>query len=359
MLYISRMLGQTKVVVVDTDDGLETIITYRELHDYVTKLGIEIQGIETAIELNRFGQRKIIKGVSVYQPADTVTREQTKLKVLRGVDVKTFNGKIMSVSLESETAGKVIRLRLSDYGSECGECIFLSMPVCHSSSYYVCNIVAVLDDKIKLNSRSLNLFFEHGVVIDTSEVRNKATVELVCKEISRSYKAVKFINEMVFDSDVSRMDYYKAFALLAREYNTDPQLDSLIGFVKDADTVSDIVSKRFRAEFISLADSELRKSPQKRMMNEAIILYRTFSLWDYKSYIDSADFSDLKRDDFIRAFDSMREMTSCNKAAITRFKNYIKYFIVTPELQNAYIRLLHNVLGFINAYGYSRGWPRG
>ena len=118
MLYISRFVGQDHYGVVDTDDGDESIVSLSELYRLVYDVGLNILGT-----MPNKAKSMPESSVHVFQPLDTVTRLQTKTKVLQGVDVKTYGEMITSISWVRDDIKEPVTLRLSDFGTRCADYI--------------------------------------------------------------------------------------------------------------------------------------------------------------------------------------------------------------------------------------------
>ena len=357
MLYISRFVGQSKYGVVDTDDGSETVVTYKELCEYALDLGMHIEGVNVVTETVRGRARLAIRGISAVQDVATVSNSQTKLKILRGIDIKTYNGKIVSMTAEKGVAQAGTRVRLSDYGNECGEYIFKSMLFGYSGAQYTGSIIVVLDDKVKITSKSLRDFHDHGVTLDMTEVTNKDVIEYVCRELSRAHMAVKFMSQYVIDIQ-PRMDYYIACALLNRDANVNPKVDKLSELVSDVPAVTELITKRFRTEFLSLSNGVLRPVDKSSWVGTSKTFYMTVCGVDFGSY-SIKDFNILRHSEIMLMFGALTELTTCNKAVVKRFENYIWFFDASKELQVAFIRLLKKTCEMVYLRGRERKWPRG
>lgn len=111
MLYLSRFLGPDAYGVVDTDDGVEDIVSFSDLYSALIA-GIEVVGV-CATNLS---------GHTIHQPAETSSQFQVKTNLLYGVDVKTFGDTITNIRLDN--CSKPVTLRLSYYGKSCAGFIF-------------------------------------------------------------------------------------------------------------------------------------------------------------------------------------------------------------------------------------------
>ena len=175
MLYISRRIGSELFGVVDTDDDTEEVVSTAKLEDCVKRNGLVIEGVE------RFQDFRHRARILPQQFADTLSRQQIKARMVYGVDITVYNGAITSILWDELKAPAT--LRLSDFGSELGDCILY----CHEN-YSTPKLTLVFDDGIKsLSYMSLRVETWHptsmvkptGVVIDVSEVSDLNMVRLI------------------------------------------------------------------------------------------------------------------------------------------------------------------------------------
>lgn len=171
MLYVSRYIDEIdKVVVVDTDDGEETIINTNMLDHYCRTLHLDIKGVDS-----RWAALDMDSCITIYQDPATKTKRQNKLAVMYGVDIVTSQGMITHISWGEVI--KPVKVRLSDFGSECADFLV------HGNSW-VCNkkIVLVLDDKLKIRASSFAVV-EHEIwdypdaVLDLQEISDDELAE--------------------------------------------------------------------------------------------------------------------------------------------------------------------------------------
>lgn len=186
MLYVSRYVGGDKVGVVDTDDGVEEVLTEEKLWDIVRSLHIQVVGCEKWEDSGR-GYDYIY----VYQPAETISVQQTKAKAILGVDIKMHNGAIANVHIDWDGIKSPVTLRLSDFGVVCLDHIFAM----NDDYYSDLSVTFVLDDKLKIgkdtfsHSSAFELGFESprvddiGIVVDLSEITNDAVAEMVWRSL--------------------------------------------------------------------------------------------------------------------------------------------------------------------------------
>lgn len=176
MLYISRCIDFSKYGVVDTDDGVEEVVGLMDIIKMVRDTHIDIKGVvsDPDIICSDFGPGMI----RPYQPAETMTALQAKTNLLSHVCVKTYGTMITSVCWRVDELREPVRIRLSDFGSSCADCILRENLLLGSKT-----VILVLDDKLSVTPKTFRLgrlmpsavdIKEGiGVVFDMHEVRNK------------------------------------------------------------------------------------------------------------------------------------------------------------------------------------------
>lgn len=351
MLYISRHIGQAKYGVVDSDDGVETVCTYGDLHEYVIGLGLDIKGVQVTEVVSRGKLKPMIQRVDVYQDASFVTRSQAKMKVLSGVDVKTYGDQVVAINIGKGGLPKKTELRLSDYGTSCGEYIFQRMTTLTNGA-----LVIKLDDNIALTSKSLRYCFDRGVVIDTSEVTEKKVIEYVARELSGSYHWLTKIYDNVVRDNQSRIDYYVACTVLARPSNHDPRISKIDDLVSDAVIINRVIGKRHRAEFVSVSKANLMQANNLRWANFSKQYVQFIRSMDAQSLLAGGKFAALRGSRFVEIFGALRECSTCNKNVLTRYENYIKFFEATKEVQTAFVSLCRRASDWLIELAYDEGW---
>lgn len=172
MLYLSRIIkGKTeKYGIVDTDDGVETIVTRAKLRKIVVEDGIVIDGV------------RIINGntdIFTFCPSrdnTKVSSKQVRLEFLTGVRINTFAGEITSIRVDGKVMRDGQRIRLSEYANRMDwnvKVIFLNMDMQR--------LTLVFDDKIETGGSCVLPRGDH-LVFDMTEKTNN-------EEVSQFYKA--------------------------------------------------------------------------------------------------------------------------------------------------------------------------
>ena len=184
MLYISRYIGFNNYGVVDTEDGLEDVVSADDIKNAVFRAGLTIEGVEVAFGI-RTGMRDRLVDILAYQNPATVTRLQAKTTVALNTEVVVYDGKIVSIRWRKDSIKKPVTIRLSDFGVDCGERILYGN---YESRKH--KITLIIDDKVRLNENTLlcrGLFGEHRVIgelglgmkIDLREVTDKDFAQMI------------------------------------------------------------------------------------------------------------------------------------------------------------------------------------
>lgn len=182
MFYVSRRVGATKYGVVDTDDNHEDVMDKAEIKNAVCKLGVQILGVTTKIGKSNL---LTIDRIEVYVPPAVRTKQESKLLMLKKIDIKSSGGKILSLDWNPLPNSPNRVIRLSDYGTSCGPTILPQRYVKEGYPHHVAdqNITLILDDKITIERKTFKGCYATGLVFDLREVTNKQTVEWFYAEL--------------------------------------------------------------------------------------------------------------------------------------------------------------------------------
>lgn len=180
MLFVSRYIqnlvgvqdsfGNVEVQygVVDTDDDVEEICTWDGLQKVCLGCGVDIEGV---VKLPEIG---ILLSVKPYQLRETITDKQSKLSLLKGVDVVVWNDQITSIIFDRLKSGTETSIRLSDFGNSVADRVF-GTPEGRDESL----LTIVFDDKVTFTPYSFSISapwypgYEHlGVVYDIRELHD-------------------------------------------------------------------------------------------------------------------------------------------------------------------------------------------
>lgn len=201
MLYISRRIGANKAGVVDTDDGVEQIISlYQFGSSMYKKLGVR------GCTFTGMYQSSVI--VLPYQPDETRSPIQLKSRLLTGVDVKVYNDIVTNINL-STVLNPPVTIRLSDFGSKCSDCLLLGNKDTgrHIITLVFDNKISVGDDAFRRDIEIIGLGVQGvGVKFDLREV----------EDVSKIYSGLIRFNGWQILSSV--IDHRERFDSMVRMY---------------------------------------------------------------------------------------------------------------------------------------------
>ena len=209
MLYVSRHDGINFYGVADTEDGSEEIVTRSKLIKCVEELGMVIHGADFLPYAKR------VADTVPYQPKETMTQLQMKTKLVKFTEVKVYKNMVTSIHYRHKEIREPVTLRLSDYGSECADCILWEND---QALRHV--ITILLDDKIKVGKftfrrdeavRSLGPN-GYGVKFDLTGVTDYAEAEALYRQF-RAQDGAKCLSYII-DSPERTKQIRKFFGLV-------------------------------------------------------------------------------------------------------------------------------------------------
>lgn len=197
MLYVSRYVSRDTYGIVDTDDGQEEIVSEEELEGICCDLCLPVLGVT----VYSGAACRYVESILPYQPSWTLTQLQIKTKVLRGVEVCTYQDMVTNVRWNNADIVAPVRIRLSDFGDLCGACILSGNT--HARLH---KITLVLDDNITFGSKVFKLRKDDtymgrdgiGVMVDLRDMHDDIMVE-------RAYRS--FFNGDLVNLNSSIIDY--------------------------------------------------------------------------------------------------------------------------------------------------------
>lgn len=141
MLFLSRRVGLNTYGVVDTDDNVETVVSYKDLASCIIERGLKIAGVAVLAD-----RSSAALSVAPYQLQDSITPFQVKTSLAYHVDIITYGTIITGIRIHSSEIVAPVRLRLSDYGDSCAAYIFRGLNSCSRLH----KLTLVIDDKLSL-----------------------------------------------------------------------------------------------------------------------------------------------------------------------------------------------------------------
>lgn len=334
MLYVSRMVDRSHVCVTDSDDGVEDVLTASELIKYTRDLGLDIKGV--SVFRGKGGRYKV--SASVYQPMETVSTTQTKHKVLSGVDVKVSGSTITSIQWPVQRDDHPVSIRLSNFGTSCADYIFWWKGLTENR-----NLTIILDDKIKATGKSFKYLSIIGVKFDLREVKNEKLATLVYKAFMATHgnRGVRGERFPVFiQDDLNRLRYWQAVYYLDNEplsWNDHKE-------VFHDEQIAARIYKEFAGEFKAISECEFYLNSKDSESERSWYIRRKY--YDIDPDRDD-DFDYMRRNCMPDLFNLIANYTTCNSGVVTRFKNYIMYFDVPKDIQEAFIKFARNAHDFL------------
>lgn len=348
MLYVSRYVGQTKYGVVDTDDGVETVVSFQDLADYVLVDGLDIKGVNIDYIVRRNKQVPFVRSITVYQEGSFLTARQAKTKTLKGIDVIVNNGRIAQITVGNGGLKQETRLKLSDYGTSCGEYILKNLNYLRDN-----RLIIELDDGIAVGPKTFKYYVNRGVVLDMTAVKNSKTVEYIAHELSSSERWLENPIAPVIDTP-QRMDFYIAETILNRSINSLPQIKSIRELVSDPVAVNALIAKKHRSEFKGVSRAQFLPGRYFRGARDTKRFVGWLAGFGWLTKCDN--YETLVNKNCINILACLRECSTCNNNVLLRFENYIRFFTPTDEIKKAFVQLCQSAGKWLLDLGLLEGW---
>lgn len=221
MLYISRIYGgvgrygsKPEYGVVDSDDGVETVVSFDDLRRICVDTGLQVLGVHKYLRhvgagtcVEKGNMIVSIGSIVPYQPPETMTIHQNKLLAMYGIRLSTYKDLITCIETTRKDADSVIafRLRLSQFGSRCADHI-LGYQTINSVMY---ELTLVLDDNCPFTDTT---FFEAPVKLEESgggikfDVCECTDSDKIFKLYLKAAKTLKSVHKPLEDIRLSIID---------------------------------------------------------------------------------------------------------------------------------------------------------
>lgn len=216
MLYISRYIGLNEFGVVDTDDGVEEVVTLQQVIRACGPLNVQIAGVETHIRGFSYGKKSFVDSVLAYQDPITKTSLQLKLSLLGHVDVVTYGNMITNVLWDFDKIKEPVFVCLSDFGSCCGDRILWG-----NANRGEHKITLILNDKIEFGPKTFRLSDKEqrwsvgidgvGVMFDIHELHDDYKAQLVYQALMIDEVFDLLLLESVIDSEERKQRMVERF----------------------------------------------------------------------------------------------------------------------------------------------------
>ena len=202
MLFISRRVADTVCHdsgapkeyygVVDTDDDVETVISFSDLFEIVNA-GIQIEGVKTERMIGpKRGWNLRITGVFPYQLSSS--KQSAKALLVGGVTVSSYKSTVTGITWNPVSLGVNVKLRLSNFGDSCADYIIDCLVVGEHKHL----VVLVFDDNLKsVTEHSFQLGVQEwkfatlglesqdstGVALDLRDLKTDDLARVIYKQI--------------------------------------------------------------------------------------------------------------------------------------------------------------------------------
>ena len=161
---------------------------------------LDIAGVDVSVE--KFPFFREVRDIRPYQPPETLTQAQLKMRMLAGVDITVLDGVLTGISWDERRVTEPIRIRLSDYAGACSDCILSG---CRNIGFH--KLTLVLDDNIEFGKWTFDFMEEDdiyegvegvGVAIDVRDIRDEKKLEIAY---------LSFIHDALHDLSGSIIDF--------------------------------------------------------------------------------------------------------------------------------------------------------
>lgn len=172
MYYVSRRGYPNFCFVVDTEDGVESLVSYTDLAYATERMGLDVKG--AILSYSAFGGSDIrhVSDVQPYQPEETKSKLQIKTSLLYDTDILVYGNEITSITVREPKS--IAKIRLSDFGECVGSYV---LDTCRFSDKN--KIVLVLDNKLTFSRQAFQTSggfapYDFGVALDIHELNDIA-----------------------------------------------------------------------------------------------------------------------------------------------------------------------------------------
>lgn len=340
MLYLSRVVGENKFAIVDTDDKTEEIVTRKKLHRIVEDLGIDIEGVETYVTDD--GQRRVFR-LCPCQLDKYFSRKQLKTRMLRGVDITVYRDEITHIKIDTANIRCGDRIDLSEFGSK------LAHTVWFDQSYYDKKkfVVLVLKNGMNLSGITDSVGGSSCIRWDISQVTDDNEAALIYEElVDKQCHLHDGVLEHVIDNE-RRDKFWHAIILFLRRCDEPEQFIEFIKDIPDTTGIAKWLVERCRTDFWHVARypiefNNMNLNKFNRLINDTLGP-------NVDEFIKCKDYETL-RTKYISVFDIVECTVSYNIGAIQRFKLFVQCFNSSITIQKLYIQLCQHVAKAMVAY---------
>lgn len=340
MLYLSRYRPELSYGIVDTDDDVEEIVSRDELRTAVMTYGLSIEGM--SVSPGKHGP--FVQFAQPYQDSRYVTTLMTKTRLVYGVEVRVWRDEVTYVLFNTDITPAGTAIRLSDYGSRfCGYSV-VKWTIHRPDN----DATIILDDNIKIIDKSPKMS-EWGVRYDVRELSNSSVVECMYRELVKGTPTeYKFWDSWILDNP-KRFHRWQCAGMLNSVVADDDDFVVELKQSEDYCEISDFLGKAYRAEFESLANTDVSKTFFTSMSAFDFVGFVTDFFEDGVSKFASVlDYEALHKN--CGKFTQMLKLVSTiNSHTLNRFENYFNHFVVPEDMKQVFVTFCHNTItGLIN-----------
>lgn len=373
MYYIKQKLGMKKFVVKNTDDNTEEVLSWDEVEIAVCQLGIKIEGVYTRSWHGGSAGPLVVYKVDVYVPPSERTGKEAKLKMLNGVDIKTNNGYIASVSWQKPRDGKMRVVRLSDYGRTLGVAALTSHILGVWSKLEPSYLTVILDDKLEVMPKTFkkigDLYSRKNldIVIDLREVTKPSIINAFYREFTDTCGPPDHWRYIKDKQD--RLDLWAGICLINNglPYKSE-------GMYRPSEFISDIPFTKprllamFSKEFASLATKYVFTSSEFWATSDPVLNYLDWIRHDGKFYLMSDDFATIWRvyntpQEYNKSAKDVMNLSwllqsCCDRSmpkAVVRLERYINIFGASADVAKYFIGFYRRANASILEWAQSMG----
>lgn len=335
MLYISRYITDYSYGVVDSDDGVETIVTREELAAVCITFRLKVKGVE--VKHGNMGW--YVDAVEPYQDRNTYNKRQIKALTLLGVDLKIYDQEIVAISADSSVAKSDVVLRPSEFAKKLSCFVKLNK----SAS---CSLTIVLDDRIEVVGETFRVGL-NGVRFDLREVSNEMTAKSVYKDVVVEYPVpIDMWEHYIIDND-SRSGFWKAIAAI--DESDEAVIKDIICNV-DMHELCVQIEELYLEDWLRLVSDDKPVAFYSSMSPVSCLnLFTDFmeTPWDFTQEV--TDYAVVRKR--MPDLSNMLKITSTtNTVAVRRLNTYTQFCDVSDEVKKIAIALYNKSCKSIVAY---------
>lgn len=356
MLYISRLASGENYGVMDTDDGVEEIVSFKELKRIVLKDKVGIKGVSVV----RHQTLKSLLGqtdgtvlrpeysieVEVYQPVAERSLKQVKNATISGVNV-IKNGDIVT-GIKVSAVGQPVTIRLSDFGTKFDNYVFSK----HPRGISGLQLTFILDDSIKCTARSF-MYWETYCTMDVSGVTDIRIINNLVSSMFKENYAFTYIRDQLIASKEIKDYIYGVMLLNGCEFKSyNATMGGIDAVRKSFDQAGvALLHKYCIKEFSGLSKCKFIFNCSGSGLSRAkTVASRARHEVDFSDFVQWRKFILDEADRYkSHLLSQLRQTTTLNKEMLLRLENYLKYFNVADPVKKEVVQFCCRAVEAIEA----------